>query len=1474
MAEGSDRSVDVGRDAIGNAIITGNGNIVVVRSVAAPAEEPPRKPAADEIGPNPYKGLLAFHEQDAQRFFGREIQTDRLWKLFRKLHDPPGGGESPLRLLPVLGPSGSGKSSIARAGLIPELARRPLPTWQQARVAVLTPGSHPLEALAAVLARIATGDAVPVAKTREFADELKRRNAEGQCDGLRRIAASLPEIANSPLIVLVDQLEEVYSLCTDPDEQNALIDNLLCAVSDRASHVSAVITLRTDFLDETQKHAGLNAAVAGQGAIIPAMDDAELRQAITEPARLAGRPLDDATVDLLVDQTKDREGALPLLQFALTRIWEGLLEGVEPAETLKRIGGVGGALAGEAQRIYDNLPEGDKNIARRVFLGLVQLGEGTRDTRRRVGVTHLTGWADDPDQAEEVLHRFSASGVRLITLSADPDGTEIAEITHEALFDHWRQFDEWLAGSRDDLRFQRRLDQAARHWHDQDRAEGLLWRPPDLGVMQAFQQHCGRDMTPMQFDFFLASDRAEKERIRAEEQRLAEKEHQQNRLRKSLRVTRIAAVTAGLLLTVAIVIGVIAWNLKQKAERQYRIATVQRLAQRSLSGADSRERSLILAYEAVSRCGDQVLPQAEHALRQAVTRFGRTPLLPYYYVGGADPDRQAVNSSALPEFDSMLTYGKLSQNSRWLLFGVDLHGTREVWRFDLDAPRPDRTFRVFDSGYVDDGSTTTSTALYPCRISDDGRFLAAATDAYRGVLLWVLDAGDHEALLKLPCTCSREGDDSPRWSFIPLLSISHDGKWLARDQYVWDLRTIEDSRLPAKMLKEVPDGFSRDGKKLVKVIESDGKYHVWLWHLDDGFRLKKYEALNEDRKNALLYPEILKPDLGRMSPDAKWMLRDADDWPDEGSIMVCRLKKGRPDGEAHKLDCGSYCSDKEFSADGRWLATVGEDLRIWDLRAGDPLSKPTFKINLLGRTVEFSPDGHWLASGHVGIVRLWDLTLEAPSLYPVEVRHLNANYSEMTFSNNSRWLIGYHDNPGWPAVALSLWDLSFKEMLSVSGRLAGRNLSEHEWRAIFPGEEPRKTFPDQPIDPTRLEAARALAREGKVEEAITAFQAVCEEEPQLAIDPEQDARVLAATHHLILGESLIVDAAEKRHREAPNGSDASYQDDPQPLRRQPSEGVALEAEYRAGLAELRRAKEFNPDLPLDPDMRAGQLAARNWQSEARKLAENGEVERAKQLYRFLHKRYPKAQLDYDKLASDALSTWERLAKEHANQGDLKSAESWVERIRNVDATRANKCHQHVMARLSEHAMRSATETAAGGSEADVDVEKKVSEALRLAQGLEDSDTDEIRWTKASVLDRAAGHWLRSRKFEEAVKLYKEADELTRNSPVEVVSAREWNTLCWRGCIYGHAELVEFAGEKAVAMSPNTATYHDTLGLARGILGNLDEAIKEFELCLQLPNTFSEESKTQRRAWIEAMNEGKMPFTSEVLKSLEKKPDEE
>jgi hypothetical protein len=576
--------------------------------VSSRPTEPGQTSVSPDIGPNPYKGLSAFQETDTERFFGRERVTQALWETFCALHEatsvpPPlvggvrGGG---LRLLAILGPSGSGKSSVARAGLLPKLAEQPLPNTQRTRVAVFTPGTHPLEALALILACIDTSPQTLAARTSEFTKVLKQE-IDGQWEGLRRIADTLPDIDTQPLILLIDQFEEIYTTEVKSDERRQFLDNLLCAAADPSGHVSVILTLRSDFWGQTQSHPAFNQAIARHGEIIPVMDEAELRDAIVKPAKNAGHALDDTTVDLLIEQTLDREGALPLLQFALERIWDRLVEGVSPTDTLEQIGGVWGALAGEAQRLFDQLSEADKAIACRTFLALVQLGEGTCDTRRRISLTEIVAHGEEAAHVQAVIHCFADPRARLVTLSVTPDGTETAEVTHEALLDHWETLREWLDNNREDLRFHRHLAQDVTYWEKQGKPEGKLWRPPDLDLLRQYHQRAGQDMTPLQVEFFEASKRKEQH---------------------SKRIRRIA-VSALVVLTVIAMgtAGVALWAYnqanKQKAEavRQAEVARQQ--------AEVARQQAEVARQQAeVARQQAEVAGQKDVAIRQS-----RVPLI-------------------------------------------------------------------------------------------------------------------------------------------------------------------------------------------------------------------------------------------------------------------------------------------------------------------------------------------------------------------------------------------------------------------------------------------------------------------------------------------------------------------------------------------------------------------------------------------------------------------------------------------------------------------------------------------------------------------------------------------------------------------------------------------------------------------------------------------------------------------------------
>ncbi|MEL6399178.1 MAG: AAA family ATPase, partial [Cyanobacteria bacterium J06626_4] len=479
-----DRNQTIGQVYGGIVVYVSGGQAIINQadgSVTAPAPQPQ---SARPLGANPYKGLLAFDETDGDRYFGRADEIQRLWDLFRNLHND----KNTTRLLPIYGPSGSGKSSLARAGFLYQLSQQSLPERDRARVAMLVPGTQPLSALATILARIAEDDQTPAQKTREFAEELSLANKDEAFDGLQRIASVLPDIQTCPLIVLVDQFEEVYSLCEDPEERRQFIANLLYAAQDRAQYVSVMITCRSDFIGATQEYPELNKLFSTQGFLVPIMQPEGLAAAIAEPATQAGYDFDPATVQLLIEQTRGQQGALPLLQFTLQRIWEGLKQGEPPSVTLKCIGGVGGALADEAKQVYESLNEEEQKLAPRIFVALVQIDDANVVTRRRVTKSELITSDSDKPILESIIEKFSAPAVRFLVTYSTEDGGDIIEVTHEALIRNWTQLQEWIAECREALRQKRKIEREALEWQQQSKLKGYLLQGRPLRDAKEFMQ--------------------------------------------------------------------------------------------------------------------------------------------------------------------------------------------------------------------------------------------------------------------------------------------------------------------------------------------------------------------------------------------------------------------------------------------------------------------------------------------------------------------------------------------------------------------------------------------------------------------------------------------------------------------------------------------------------------------------------------------------------------------------------------------------------------------------------------------------------------------------------------------------------------------------------------------------------------------------------------------------------------------------
>ena len=421
------------------------------------------------LAANPYKGLAAFDEQDADNYFGRSYEIGVLWKRLKFLNDDV----SATRFLPIYGPSGSGKSSLVRAGLVRELNRNRLPQFDGARVAVIKPGESPLHSLASFLAQIvATDEQGFLNKVDEF-KRMLQKTGENDFSGFQRILSNLERVDTHPLILVIDQFEEIYSYEPRGDnisdkskhskfiaERKVFIENLLYAASAQQQYVSVIVTLRDDFLGEIQQHKALNKRYpslsrlfSDQGFWVPIMQPEDLEKVIVEPAKQAGYIFEPSMVKLLIEQTYGQLGALPLLQFTLQKIWNGLQKGKAPLETLEKFGGkVSGVLANEAKAIYESIPRNEQTIAKRIFMTLVQIEEGKKRTRKRVSQSELVIREKDADQVESIIKRFTDSSVRFLVVSYDTTQGKTIELAHEALIQNWSHLGSWLTEHQESLR--------------------------------------------------------------------------------------------------------------------------------------------------------------------------------------------------------------------------------------------------------------------------------------------------------------------------------------------------------------------------------------------------------------------------------------------------------------------------------------------------------------------------------------------------------------------------------------------------------------------------------------------------------------------------------------------------------------------------------------------------------------------------------------------------------------------------------------------------------------------------------------------------------------------------------------------------------------------------------------------------------------------------------------------------------------
>lgn len=951
-----------------------------ISTVVFIAQEPPRKPFK---GLNPYRGLLKFTETDAQFFFGRNDAIQSLLNTVQYLVETETSLQAP-DLIAVLGPSGSGKSSLVRAGLVPALAAGRVPGSQRWPVKVMQPGPHPLDALAEVFIGQVGQDRAAI-----------RASLNGGEKALHELIGETLALARQPedavFFLIIDQFEETFTLAEDEAERKLFLDQILYATLVRYNRCFVVLTMRSDFYSKVAAYKRLAEVVTLNQMLVSPMTEKELREAILLPAEAVGLELEKALVESLLRDTANAPGVLPLLQHALLELFHRRDGNLLSLEAYNEIGGVKGALAHRADSIINQLTAEQQKIARRIFMRLVRPGEGTSDTRRRAAMAEVLTRKAKPEEVEAVVKTLVDANL-IVTDQNQETGEVVLDVSHEALIREWPLLRHWLTENRQSLRLQQELGEAARNWEVHGRSNDYVYEgarlleveewsavhPGELNTLEAAFIEAGiavRDREAQekeaqrQKELAQAQTLAEEQRMRAEEQAKAA---------AKLRQRAIWVAGVGL---VAVVLAVVALFLFGQAEvRRTQAEAAQATAVANEAQAHAAEATAVAEKERAD--AGEVKAQAETLL----ARLGRL--------------EAQVNTNLDNRLDLALLLGLEIGNI------LEANGINNRVQADgslLAGVGHHRFLRQFLRGH---GNWWVNSVIF----SPDGQTLASG-GSDSAVVLWDVMTGQRHGRLTF---------DSAR---INSVAFTPDGKMLAAGDnqgrvILWDIVTGQLSGQPltgqASIVNTV--AFSPDGRTLA----SGGNDNtITLWDVATGQPRGKSLAGHTDWIRSVAF-----------SPDGKTLASGSDD----NTIILWDVATDQPRHEP-LTGHSNWVYSVAFSPDGETLASGGEDntIILWDVATG----QPRFGGQLIGHSnpvfsVAFSPNGQLLAStSGDGTIIMWNAA--TGQRYGSPLLGHNSKVNSVAFSSNGTTLA----SAGSDANVI-MWNLS---TLSL-GRFA---LSSDNW---------------------------------------------------------------------------------------------------------------------------------------------------------------------------------------------------------------------------------------------------------------------------------------------------------------------------------------------------------------------------------------------------------------------------------------------
>lgn len=556
------------------------------------------EPATPWQGRNPYRGLAVFDVEDAPFFCGREEATKQA---VAKLRDalPEGRGS---RCLCIVGASGSGKSSLARAGVCYSMMQSDA-NWKPV---IFTPGHEPLESLASAMLRFSGNAADGLALTQNI--EALRKDERMLH---RSVMAAMTQQPEARVLMLVDQFEELFTRSSKQEERQAFIANVLCAAEEAGGKLALIITLRADFYEECAPYPKLARVLSDQQVLVGPMTQDQLRAAITEPAGKVQCEVEPELTRLLLRDSEGQAGVLPLLQFVLLKMWNAKGSACKlTVAAYEQIGKLDGALNEDAEQAYALLSDRQKELCKRLFIRLVQPFQANRFAKQSVPIDELLG-SDSPPEAvktmEEVLGILAGPQARLITIAPAAAEKKVhVELAHEALISGWKRLQAWLNADREFLLWKQRLRVGIDDWRKTGKDEGSHLTGALLDQATSWLKQRPDDHSGEEKQFIEDSRRC---RIAAKRRRY---------------LMFLAPVTVSAILVTAVIV----WE-KRSSERARMITNARTLL------AAEPALGLVLAAEAAK---EHHTPQTEALLQEAVQAAG-APMLQNLTAGNAGNNR-------------------------------------------------------------------------------------------------------------------------------------------------------------------------------------------------------------------------------------------------------------------------------------------------------------------------------------------------------------------------------------------------------------------------------------------------------------------------------------------------------------------------------------------------------------------------------------------------------------------------------------------------------------------------------------------------------------------------------------------------------------------------------------------------------------------------------------------------------------------